>query len=245
MGICPKIKNIEKFINDHQLEYDDGQPTVLETYSTMMEFYENRSDKSKKPDYRHMLRIFNYLPEVKIRPGDDENTIKEKRQIRKDRAIIALLHDMVEDGMVNFDDLRKMGYSKLVVECLQRIKSPNYPEGITPNQKQEIYEEHVQHNMHASREIATRIVPPKFGDQVDNVGNARTKYIGIGLEAFLKKENLDINQKMKEKTYNKYKKTLPQLYEECKKYVQPDEWSTASRNIIRKALSAIDCELVI
>lgn len=66
------------------------------------EAHQNQVDKSGMPYVFHPFHLAEQM--------EDENT-----------TIVALLHDVVEDTDIGFDDLYKMGFSQTVIEALKLL----------------------------------------------------------------------------------------------------------------------------
>lgn len=75
--------------------------------------HRDQADKAGNPYISHPIRVALAF----IRSGDE------------DRAIISVLHDVIEDSNVTLADLRKEGFSNAVVEAVEavsRIKDETY-----------------------------------------------------------------------------------------------------------------------
>lgn len=66
--------------------------------------FKGRFDKAGKPYILHCLAVMNQMPQ------DDEELMA-----------IAVLHDVVEDTKITFDDLAKQGFSRRVISALQLL----------------------------------------------------------------------------------------------------------------------------
>ncbi len=106
-----------------------------EAIALAVEAHKKQKDKSGQPYILHPLRVMFRL------------------QSETER-IVAVLHDVVEDSEITFDDLRQMGYNKEVIEAL---------DGVT-RREEETYEEFI--NRSQQNPISRRV---KFADLEDNM----------------------------------------------------------------------------
>ena len=226
------IEAVQKFIDKKGLEFNDGQPTVLETVQLLKQLYGDQKDDSKKLNSNHMLRIFAHLPDIKHDRGMTEVQLAS---LRKDRAIIALLHDALEDGKITEKNLRRLGYSDMVVECLKKLTKPENPKNILQFEKNIRYEVYVDELIDLSksklaneREMAARIIPVKFLDNVDNLSKGRVE---------------DLKSEFRAKIEQKYNRTIKSLKKACEQFVSSDEWGFAAKNYINKSMKQYDLEL--
>ena len=106
-----------------------------EAIALAVEAHKKQKDKSGEPYILHPLRVMFRL------------------QSETER-IVAVLHDVVEDSEITFDDLRQMGYNEEVIEAL---------DGVT-RREEETYEEFI--NRSQQNPISRRV---KFSDLEDNM----------------------------------------------------------------------------
>ena len=106
-----------------------------EAIALAVEAHKKQKDKSGQPYILHPLRVMFRL------------------QSETER-IVAVLHDVVEDSEITFDDLRQMGYNEEVIEAL---------DGVT-RREEETYEEFI--NRSQQNPISRRV---KFSDLEDNM----------------------------------------------------------------------------
>jgi len=84
--------------------------TLERAISIACKAHENQKDKAGEPYILHPLRVM--------------LNMKEEHQ-----KIVAVLHDVIEDTSIEFSDLKKEGFSDIVLEslqCLTRNKDENY-----------------------------------------------------------------------------------------------------------------------
>lgn len=85
-------------------------PKLEETILLATEAHQGQVDKAGQPYILHPLRLMMTMP--------DETS-----------QIVALLHDVVEDTPITFDDLRQRGYSETIIsalDCLTRREDETY-----------------------------------------------------------------------------------------------------------------------
>jgi (p)ppGpp synthase/HD superfamily hydrolase len=122
-------------------------PDIGDSIEIMRKAHEGQVDKSGRPYYLHPLRVAMRLAQC---------TPAERHA--------ALLHDVVEDTLVELDDLKSMGYSEEVlhlVDLLTRRK----PGGETHNQ-------YIDRIVQSRNPKALRV---KLADLLDNMSPARTR----------------------------------------------------------------------
>lgn len=228
------VEAVQKFIDKKGLEFNDGQPTVLETVKLLKHLYGDQKDISGNLKSNHMLRIFAHLPDIKENSrGMSETQIA---RLRKDRAIIALLHDAFEDQKITEKNLRRLGYSDMVIECIKKLTHEEYPKGADQIEKNVLYEMHVDElidlgksKSREDKEMAARIVPIKLLDNVDNLSKVRL-------------EKLEVPSRAKRE--QKYNRTIKSLKKACEQFVSPDEWGFTARNYINRSLEKYNEKLV-
>ncbi|MDU0344021.1 HD domain-containing protein [Bosea rubneri] len=106
----------------------------------------SQTDKAGAPYISHPLRVALGF----IRAGDEE------------RAIIAVLHDVIEDSALTAADLRREGFSQAIVEAVEALTRPN----------EETYRDFILRA--ASNELAR---PVKVADLKDNLSRARLAHL--------------------------------------------------------------------
>lgn len=88
--------------------------TLADTFALMKQAHEGQFDKSGQPYWHHPLRVMYRLGS---HATDDERHA-------------ALLHDVIEDCPVTYDDLRARGYGAAVIEIV-RLVSKDPHDGMT------------------------------------------------------------------------------------------------------------------
>jgi (p)ppGpp synthase/HD superfamily hydrolase len=122
--------------------------TLADTFAFMKEAHYGQLDKSGKPYWQHPLRVMYRLGE---------------RATEAERHA-ALLHDVIEDCPVTYDDLRARGYGAEVIEIV-RLVSKDPRDGLTYRQWTTAIAE--SGNVQAMR--------VKLADLADNMSPARLK----------------------------------------------------------------------
>ncbi len=87
---------------------------LLKTLELVVKLFEGKTDKAGLPYYNHLLKVYANVSNY-------------------DEKIIALLHDVVEDTDISFDDLKKYGYPDNIIETLKVLtkkKGEYYPDYI-------------------------------------------------------------------------------------------------------------------
>jgi (p)ppGpp synthase/HD superfamily hydrolase len=79
--------------------------TLAETFAFMRQAHHGQVDKSGKPYWQHPLRVMYRLG----------------AQATEAERHAALLHDVIEDCPVTYDDLRARGYSEEVIEIVRLV----------------------------------------------------------------------------------------------------------------------------
>ena len=121
----------------------DGIPTLEDALILAATAHSGQVDKAGMPYVLHPIRVM-------IRVSSPEE------------RIVALLHDVVEDTPVTFDELRERGYPERILTAL---------DGVT-NREGESYEEFVDR---AGRDPISRAV--KLADLADNMDLSRLPHI--------------------------------------------------------------------
>jgi (p)ppGpp synthase/HD superfamily hydrolase len=122
--------------------------TLADTFAFMKQAHHGQLDKSGKPYWQHPLRVMYRLG---------------ARATEAERHA-ALLHDVIEDCPVTYDDLRARGYSEEVIEIV-RLVSKDPHDGMTYRQWMTAIAE--SGNVQAMR--------VKLADLADNLSPARLK----------------------------------------------------------------------
>lgn len=102
------------FDEEEYLKFKDSDDLLYKTLELVIRVFDEKVDKGGMPYFNHLLKVY-------INVSD----YQEK--------IVALLHDIVEDTDINFDDLRDFGYNEEIINCLAYLtkkKGEYYPDYI-------------------------------------------------------------------------------------------------------------------
>ncbi len=147
---------------DRLLRCDDYNKAL----SIVGRIYNEQEDRSKHAAAGHFVRVSNCL-----------DTEEEK--------VVGLLHDVIEDGYLTLEVLRRFGFSNNILEALEILN--NHKE------KYKNYDEYIDQIIASGNLIALRV---KFWDMEDNQSPLRVN---------------DLDEKRKEKAMNKYKPYIPRI----------------------------------
>ncbi len=140
MSVCSQCGDVSIFCKCFEKvveEHEEGLINKAKELATL--HHEGQTDKVGKPYILHPLRLMEAV-----------NSTNEK--------IVAVLHDIVEDTDVSFDDLQTEGFNETVIEaikCVTKIDGENYEDFI----------ERISHN-----KLATTV---KLADLEDNMDLSR------------------------------------------------------------------------
>ncbi len=102
------------FTEDEYNKLKSSNDLLLKTLELVIKLFEGKTDKAGLPYYNHLLKVYANVSEY-------------------DEKIIALLHDVVEDTDITFNDLKEYGYSNNILEALKVLtkrKGEYYPDYI-------------------------------------------------------------------------------------------------------------------
>ena len=102
------------FTEDEYSKLKSSNDLLLKTLELVIKLFEGKTDKAGLPYYNHLLKVYANVDNY-------------------DEKIIALLHDVVEDSEVTFDDLKVYGYPENILEALRVLtkkKGEYYPDYI-------------------------------------------------------------------------------------------------------------------
>ncbi|MCI5701577.1 MAG: GTP pyrophosphokinase [Erysipelotrichaceae bacterium] len=104
----------KNFTEDEYSKLKSSNDLLLKTLELVIKLFEGKTDKAGLPYYNHLLKVYANVDNY-------------------DEKIIALLHDVVEDTEVTFDDLKVYGYPENILEALRVLtkkKGEYYPDYI-------------------------------------------------------------------------------------------------------------------
>ncbi len=102
------------FAEEEYLKLKESNDLLFKTMELVIKLFEGKTDKAGLPYYNHLLKVYANV-------------------LIYDEKIIALLHDVVEDTDVTFDDLQEFGYPQKILaalRCLTKNKGEYYPDYI-------------------------------------------------------------------------------------------------------------------
>ena len=102
------------FTEDEYYKLKSSNALLLKTLELVTKLFEGKTDKAGLPYYNHLLKVYANVSEY-------------------DEKIIALLHDVVEDTDITFDNLKEYGYPDSILEALKVLtkkKGEYYPDYI-------------------------------------------------------------------------------------------------------------------
>lgn len=103
----------------------------------------------------------------------------------EEEKVTGLLHDIVEDGYVTFEDLLLLGFSTTIVETIKLLTRDKV--------KYPVYDDYITSILESDNELAIRV---KYADMSDNASPIRISLL---------------KEPRKSKAINKYSKQLPRL----------------------------------
>ncbi len=130
--------------------------------------YKNKQDRAGNPEYWHFIRVSSQFTD------ETEQTT-------------ALLHDIVEDGYITFDDLYNIGISEEIIDALILL---NHDKSVF-----EKYEDYISNILDSNNYLAIKV---KYADMLDNMNRSREIH-----------ENLDFH--IKQKLHRKYEQEFPRI----------------------------------
>ena len=106
---------VKKYFDENEyLELKNSDDLLYKTLELVYKVFDNKTDKGGFPYFNHLLKVYGGV-----------SSYNEK--------IIALLHDIVENTDITFQDLKDYGYSDLIIDaikCLTKKKGEYYPDYI-------------------------------------------------------------------------------------------------------------------
>ncbi len=164
---CFKWEKINSFFTEKELNFLTGVPYMfVKALAIIGRVYAECKDKSGYTSAGHFVRV-------------SDNFLEE------DLKVVGLLHDIVEDGYITFNDLRRIGFPDYIIEALVILARDKK---VYPN-----YEDYVTSVIDSNNILAIRV---KYADMLDNSSVKRLELL---------EDNIKI------RLANKYRKQLPRL----------------------------------
>ena len=92
----------------------NNKDLLYKTLELILKLFDDKTDKGGLPYFNHLFKVYEGVSSY-------------------DEKIIALLHDVVEDTDITFDDLEDFGYNKEIIDALKYLtkkKGEYYPDYI-------------------------------------------------------------------------------------------------------------------
>ena len=102
------------FEEDEYLVLKESKDLLFKTLELVIRVFDDKVDKGGLPYFNHLLKVYSSL-----------SSYKEK--------IVALLHDIVEDTNITYEDLKEYGYDSEIIHILTYLtkkKGEYYPDYI-------------------------------------------------------------------------------------------------------------------
>lgn len=102
------------FTEEEYQKLKESNDLLYKTLELVIKLFDDKTDKGGMPYLNHLVKVYAGVVEY-------------------DEKIIALLHDVVEDTDVTFDDLKDLGYPISIIDalnCLTKRKGEYYPDYI-------------------------------------------------------------------------------------------------------------------
>lgn len=81
----------------------NNKPTLFSTLHLVHNLYKDKTDKQGTPYIVHLLNVMFNVPN------------------HEEVQIVALLHDVIEDKLLTFDDLERLSYSEVVINAVNSL----------------------------------------------------------------------------------------------------------------------------
>ena len=102
------------FDEEEYLKLKESSDMLYKTLELVLKVFEDKVDKGGLPYFNHLFKVYEGV-------------------VSYDEKIIALLHDIVEDTNITFDDLKEFGYNDNIIKSLTYLtkkKGEYYPDYI-------------------------------------------------------------------------------------------------------------------
>ncbi len=102
------------FTEEDYQKLKESNDLLYKTFELVIKLFDDKTDKGGMPYLNHLVKVYAGVKEY-------------------DEKIIALLHDVVEDTDVTFEDLKEFGYPASIIEALNYLtkrKGEYYPDYI-------------------------------------------------------------------------------------------------------------------
>ena len=129
-----------------ELEYDDlkkSDDLLFKTLELVLKVFDDKVDKGGLPYYNHLLKVYGGVSLY-------------------DEKIVALLHDVVEDTDITYDDLKEFGYDNNIIDSLK----------VLTKNKGEYYPDYIERIINSNNVLAMNV---KLSDLKHNMDITRIK----------------------------------------------------------------------
>ena len=129
-----------------ELEYENlknSNDILYKTLELVLKVFDERVDKGGLPYFNHLFKVYGGVSSY-------------------DEKIVALLHDIVEDTNITFDDLEKFGYDNNIIDALK----------VLTKNKVEYYPDYIDRIINSNNKIAVSV---KLSDLKHNMDITRIK----------------------------------------------------------------------
>ena len=129
-----------------ELEYEklkQNNDFLFKTLELVLKVFDEKVDKGGLPYFNHLLKVYGGV-----------SSYEEK--------IIALLHDVVEDTNITYDDLKEFGYDNNIIDSLK----------ILTKNKGEYYPDYIERIINSNNKLALNV---KLSDLKHNMDITRIK----------------------------------------------------------------------
>ena len=102
------------FDEEEYLKLKESNDMLYKTIELVLKVFDDKVDKGGLPYFNHLFKVYMGVTDF-------------------NEKIIALLHDVVEDTDISFDDLKEFGYDDEIIKCLEYLtkkKGEYYPDYI-------------------------------------------------------------------------------------------------------------------
>lgn len=129
-----------------ELEYENlknSNDILYKTLELVLKVFDEKVDKGGLPYFNHLFKVYGGVSSY-------------------DEKIVALLHDIVEDTDITFNDLEKFGYDSNIIDALK----------ILTKKKGEYYPDYIDRIINSNNKIAVSV---KLSDLKHNMDITRIK----------------------------------------------------------------------
>jgi len=135
---------LKRYFDGYEYEkLKNSDDLLYKTLELVLKVFEDKTDKGGLPYFNHLFKVYGGV------------SIYEEK-------IIALLHDIVEDTDITFDDLKEFGYKEDIIEVLTYLTK----------KKGEYYPDYIERIINSNNKMALDV---KLSDLKHNMDITRIK----------------------------------------------------------------------